>query len=62
MPMMTGWKLHDELRARGENIPVVYMSAGYRVGAEAAARGAAGCLAKPFDIEDFLRAVEQFAA
>ncbi len=62
MPVMTGWELHDALRADGDDIPVVYMSAAYRVSQEAAARGAVGCLPKPFDLDDVLRTVGQFAA
>jgi DNA-binding response OmpR family regulator len=57
MPLMTGQELLAELRAAETGVPVVFMSAGYRVRAEAARLGADGYLAKPFDLDAVFAAV-----
>jgi CheY-like chemotaxis protein len=60
MPVMTGWDVLSELRQAGTRIPVVFMSAGYRVRAEAERHGADGHLAKPFDLVSLLDTVQRF--
>ena len=62
MPVMSGWELHEELRARHPGIPVVVMTAGGSACTEARRHGADGYLAKPFDLTTLLRVVEQCAA
>jgi CheY-like chemotaxis protein len=57
MPVMSGWELQAHLRALVLNIPVIFMTAGGRARAEAAAHHAQGYLAKPFDIDDLLNVV-----
>lgn len=46
MPVMTGWELHDALRARRSHIPVVVMSLRPDLRAEAAAHHVDGWLAQ----------------
>ena len=62
MPVMSGWELHEELRACHPGIPVVFMTAGGSACSEARRHGADGYLAKPFDLTPLLRVVEQCAA
>ena len=61
MPVMSGWELLEALRERHIDVPVVVMTAAYRARAEAERHGAAGHLAKPFDIDDLLDVVARFA-
>ena len=61
MPGMSGWQLQSWLRALDPAIPVVFMTAGDRAQAEAEAHGAAGYLAKPFDLPGLFEAIERFA-
>lgn len=61
MPVMDGWRLQASLHELGVNVPVVFMTAGYRARAEAERHQAAGYLAKPFDLDDLLRTVAHFA-
>jgi FixJ family two-component response regulator len=50
MPGMTGLDLQRELSFRGKEIPIVFITASRdeAVRSEVLARGAAGCLSKPF--------------
>jgi DNA-binding response OmpR family regulator len=50
MPVMSGWQLLAQLSDHGLQVPVVVMTAGQRARTEAARLGAAGYLAKPFDL------------
>jgi two-component system chemotaxis response regulator CheY len=61
MPVMNGWQLNEQLQELGLGIPVVFMTAAFRARAEAEQHGAAGYLAKPFDIDDLLDTVARFA-
>jgi DNA-binding response OmpR family regulator len=62
MPGMNGWEFAREFRARfGPAAPIVVVTAADNARARAAEVGAEGWLAKPFDIEDVLRAVERHA-
>lgn len=62
MPVMGGLELLSELRARGLMLPVVFMSAGTNPRARAAACGADGYLAKPFDPDTLLELVQKLSA
>jgi CheY-like chemotaxis protein len=55
MPHMSGEALCAALQARAPRVPVVLMSAGLDPRRVAADHGAAGWLAKPFDLEALLR-------
>ena len=57
MPVMNGWEVYDRLRAINSGIPVVFMTAGLSARVEAEARGVAGYLAKPFEVDEMLRIV-----
>ncbi len=61
MPEMDGWQLQRRLRELNLDVPVVFMTAGYRARAEAERHQAAGFLAKPFDMDDLLTTVARFA-
>ena len=54
MPEMPGWELCHHLRALGSTTPNIFMSASASVAALAAANGADGWLAKPFEIDELL--------
>lgn len=62
MPEMTGWEVQAWLREQQLAIPVVIMTAGQEAWRQAQCLGAAGYLAKPFDLDDILRVVRQVAA
>jgi DNA-binding NtrC family response regulator len=51
MPGLDGAGLVNDLRAHGFEMPIIIMSAGANLAAQAAALGVANYLAKPFDIE-----------
>lgn len=58
LPGVDGWQVLDELRsAAGAQTPVVVMTAGYDIQAQALDNGAQGYLGKPFDLEDLIAAV-----
>lgn len=61
MPVMTGWQFLEECRASQlcEGIPVLVMSAYNRLPDEAAKLGVKGCIAKPFDLDVLLGALER---
>lgn len=61
MPVMTGWELHERLLAEGLHITVVFMTAGEQACIEADRWGAAGCLPKPFELDDLVGVVHRFA-
>ncbi len=62
MPVMSGWEVLSELRAGQCTVPIVFMSAGYRVKTEAERHHADGYIAKPFDLNELLRIVGRFAS
>jgi FixJ family two-component response regulator len=51
MPVLNGLQLLDELRSRGHNMPIVFVTAfpDERIRAQALSRGASCVLTKPFD-------------
>ncbi len=60
LPGMNGFELHHELLARGQKVPVVFMTAhGYdnHAKSEAASALTVACLTKPFAENDLLEAV-----
>lgn len=60
MPGITGWEVARELRERGIAVPILVMTAAQDARLWADQIGAAGVLAKPFDLDDLLTAVERF--
>jgi CheY-like chemotaxis protein len=62
MPVLNGWQTRERLAETWPDIPVVFMTAGFRAKAEAEAYRVAGYLAKPFDVDDLLRTVSRFIA
>ena len=62
MPGMNGWEFAREFRARhGRAAPIVVATAAENARARAEEIGAEGWLAKPFDLDDVLRAAERYA-
>ena len=59
MPVLDGWGFARELRARGVRLPILVMTAARSASRWAEEIGAQGYLAKPFDLPDLLRVVEQ---
>jgi len=61
MPVMDGWAFARALRARlGHTVPIVVLTAAENARARAEEIGAEGWLAKPFEIDDVVRAVVRF--
>jgi len=61
MPIMNGWQFLERCRD-GElcvDIPVVVMSAYSKLPEEAAKLGVKGCIAKPFDLDVLIGAIER---
>lgn len=61
MPVMTGWQFLEECRSRNLCVgtPIVVMSAYNKLPEEAASLGVRGCIAKPFDLDVLLGAIER---
>lgn len=59
MPIMTGWEVLSALRESKTDVPVVFMTAGYRAQAEAEKYHADGFMAKPFDLDVLFDVVER---
>jgi CheY-like chemotaxis protein len=59
MPVMNGWQLLSELRSHHEQIPVVFMTAGYRAHLEAERHRADAHLSKPFEMDELLLLVKR---
>ncbi len=59
MPMLDGWEFARQLGNRGITLPIVVMTAAQNARGWAEEIGAAGFLAKPFDIDDLLATVER---
>ncbi len=63
MPGMNGWEFAREFRSRhGRACPIVVVTAAENARQRAEEIGAEGWLAKPFDIEDVVRAVRTHTA
>jgi CheY-like chemotaxis protein len=62
MPVMDGWEFRTRLRDHpAAPTPVLVVSADRDIHRKASALEADAYIAKPFDIDDFLRAVNRFA-
>jgi CheY-like chemotaxis protein len=61
MPVIDGWAFASTLRAQQIDAPILVMTAARNARQWAEEVGAAGYLAKPFDLEDFLREVSRLA-
>jgi DNA-binding response OmpR family regulator len=62
MPDMDGWEFSRRYQERSNNqVPIVVLTAARDAGVWAAAIAAAGYLAKPFEIDDLLRVVQEHA-
>lgn len=60
MPVMDGWQFADEFRIRHDHaVPIVVVTAARDAKVWAQEVGAEGFLAKPFDIDDLIRAVDK---
>lgn len=59
MPVLDGWGVAQRLRERGPDVPVLVMTAAQDARRWALEIGAAGYVAKPFDVVDLLDAVER---
>jgi DNA-binding response OmpR family regulator len=57
LPGLSGWDVAEALKAGGVAVPILVLSAAPDVGAAAAEIGAAGWVAKPFDVRDVLERV-----
>ena len=62
MPVLDGWGFADALKERGMRLPILVMTAAQNAHRWAAVIGADGHVAKPFDIDDLLNAVERLSA
>ncbi|HEY8807978.1 MAG TPA: response regulator [Candidatus Limnocylindria bacterium] len=58
MPVMDGWAFCAEQKRTGDTTPVVLLSAAGGLAAQAETLCAAGFIAKPFDIDHVITAIE----
>jgi CheY-like chemotaxis protein len=61
MPVLDGWGVARELRARGVGVPIVVMTAAQDAGRWAREIEADAVLPKPFELHDLLDVVSRFA-
>ena len=61
MPVLDGWGFARQFRASGKSSPIVVMTAAENARRWAEEIGAAGYLAKPFEIDALIAAVERYA-
>jgi CheY-like chemotaxis protein len=61
LPRVSGLGVLDHLRERGSTLPVVAMSASVTALAEARSAGTQAALAKPFDLNQLVAAVDRYA-
>jgi CheY-like chemotaxis protein len=59
MPVMDGWGFARELRERGVAVPILVMTAARDARQWAEEIGAQGYIAKPFELDDLLGAVDR---
>lgn len=62
MPVLDGWGFAQELKKRGEKIPILLMTAAQNAQRWAEEIGAQGFVAKPFELTDLLSCVERLRA
>lgn len=60
MPVLNGWEVARTLRERGFMVPIVVMTAAQDARLWSEQIGAAGYLAKPFDLDDLLATIARF--
>ena len=60
MPVMDGYQCYERVRSVAPDLPVVFMTAGWKAPTEAERHHAAGCLPKPFDVDCVLETVARF--
>ena len=60
MPVLNGWEVARTLREQGVMVPLVVMTAAQDARLWSEQIGAAGFLAKPFDLEDLLATIARF--
>jgi CheY-like chemotaxis protein len=60
MPVLNGWEVARAVRERGIMVPIVVMTAAQDARLWSEQIGAAGYLAKPFDLDDLLATIERF--
>jgi len=58
MPVMNGWQFAAEVAERGIAVPIVVMTAAREARHRAEEIGAIGYIGKPFDVDQFIEAVE----
>ncbi len=61
MPVLDGWGFATALRERGIRLPILVMTAAQDASRWAQEVGAVGFIAKPFDLDDLLDAVEGYS-
>jgi CheY-like chemotaxis protein len=61
MPVVDGWEFARRFRAAGKRSPIVVMTAAENARQWADEIGAEGYLAKPFEIDTLIAAVERYA-
>jgi two-component system, chemotaxis family, chemotaxis protein CheY len=61
MPVLDGWGFAREFRASGKRSPIVVMTAAENARRWAEEIGAQGYLAKPFEIDALIAAVDRYA-
>lgn len=61
MPQLDGWGFARELRERGQELPIVVMTAARDARRWAEEIGARGYLAKPFELAELIETVQRFA-
>ncbi len=59
MPVLDGWGFAREIHARGITVPILVMTAAPNARRWAAEIGAQSFIAKPFDLDDLLDAVQK---
>lgn len=59
MPVLDGWAVARTLKAHGQWVPTVVMTAAENARRWCAEVGADACLGKPFDIDDLVATVQQ---
>ncbi len=59
MPILDGWGFAREMKARGESVPIVVMTAAQDARRWANEIGAAAYVPKPFEVPDLLDTVER---
>jgi two-component system, chemotaxis family, chemotaxis protein CheY len=61
MPIMDGWSFAEALAGRGVHVPILVMTAAQNARTWAREIGAAGYVAKPFEIPELLDAVARLS-